>query len=171
MWFIDKITQIAQYALGQANAPYVMQVDPQGNPLASTTGALNTFETAAIGYDPSTGRTPVEQTNNIYSKAATANVAESIKSAPGFVHTISCSALWSGSFTTPTHVLLTLYDAVSATNPVLVKRVPAVVSLGSAYASFDIVLDGIFATGIYISIATADGGGVLTSTNTTVTYR
>lgn len=195
-WITERASGAPGPAKGTNGALHIVACDVNGNPLGGSGGvgvaslgqltkaastsvtiasdqpAIQTYETAAIGYDPSTGRTPVELTNNVYYKTATVGVSESIKSAPGFVHSISATALWTGTPTGPTHLLITLFDAVSATNPVLIKRVPATVSLGNAYASFDIVLDGIFATGIFISIATADGSGAtLSGWNTTVTYR
>ena len=57
------------------------EVFSQGN-------SLRVIETASMGFDPSTGRTPVEQTNN-YSTAALAITTNSvIKAAPGFLHKI-----------------------------------------------------------------------------------
>lgn len=52
----------------------------------STGNALHTQEQAAMGYDASTGRTPVEQTNNW----AYIGASGAVKAAPGFIHTLTC---------------------------------------------------------------------------------
>jgi hypothetical protein len=62
-------------------------LDQQG-----TNGAAHVADQNANGFDPSTGRTPVEQTNN-YATAAlaiTTNVVH--KAAPGFLHKIILAA-------------------------------------------------------------------------------
>ena len=52
----------------------------------STGNAGWTYETAAMGYDTSTGRTPVELTNNW----AYIGASGAVKAAPGFIHTLTC---------------------------------------------------------------------------------
>lgn len=71
--------------------PVTGQFDAVGG--NGTGNALNTQEQAAMGFDPSTGRTPVEQVNN-YANTGTlaATVSLVVKAAPGFLHKVILAA-------------------------------------------------------------------------------
>lgn len=110
-------------------------------------GAAATFETAAMGFDPSTGRTPVEQANNYaYIPAATALGTTVVKAAPGFLHSIT--------FGTPVATsVITIADVASgATNPI------AVITLTADLKPFTLILDVLCTVGITVTTATAQVG-------------
>jgi len=163
MWFIDIISRIGQYAYGQANAAFVMLTDAVGVPLATNGGALNTFETAAMGYDPSIGRTAVEQSNNpIAAVFVNGTTAITIKAAPGFLHTLSLTVVGA-----PTATHLAVYDNTAGSGTVL-----AVLPLPAAGTPHNVVLDVLFSTGLTLVPATYTAGnttptaGALTNATT-----
>ena len=60
--------------------------------LFETSHALHTFEQSASGFDPSIGRTPVEQSNNYDTAACAVNTNRVVKASPGFLHSIILAA-------------------------------------------------------------------------------
>lgn len=177
MWFTDVITRAGQYAYGQANAAYVMLTDAFGAPLNTPGGALSTFETAAMGYDPSIGRTPVEQSNSFFNQlGATAGVA--IKAAPGFLHSVSVAAQWTSTAAIGSNcvVNIALYDSSSPANPVFRKSYLATQGIGATGGAFVFPpteeIDALFTAGLYLVLTTTDGAnGTLSFVTATVTYR
>ena len=159
MWFQDKASNLFQYAKGLFDAAFVMQVDALGVPLNTTSGGLNTFETAAMGYDPSTGRTPVEMTNNCqFAALTTASSTLVAKSAPGFLRSLSITVL--GTLAGATH--LALYDNTSASGSALLH----VIALPAGGApTIQVPMDCLFNTGLSIATCTM-AGNVATPTNT-----
>lgn len=155
-WFLDKITGIGQYVQGQANAAYHMLVDPAGAPLATNAGALNTFETAAMGYDPSIGRTPVEHSNNSsYLVLTNSTVSVIVKAAPGFIHTLNLTVV--GANAAATH--LALYDNIVASGaPLHIVPLPAAGALAPT-----ILLDDLFTVGLSVIPVTVSAAGVATA--------
>jgi len=155
-WFLDKLTGLSQYAQGQANAVYQMLVDPAGAPLATSAGALNTFETAAMGFDPSIGRTPVEQSNNSSFLVLTnSTVSVVVKAAPGFVHALNLTVV--GANAAATH--LALYDNIVASgSPLHIVPLPA-----AGAVSPTIVLDALFTVGLSVIPVTVSAAGVATA--------
>jgi hypothetical protein len=160
MWFTDILSKAGQYAWGQANAAYVMLVDALGVPLATNNGALTTFEMAAMGYDPSTGRTPVEQTNNnVSALLSTASQTLVVKAAPGFLHTLTVSCPVAGAV--GTH--LALYDNSAASGTAYLGFIPLP---AAGAAPVQVTLDCLFATGLSIApVNLSIASGVVTPTN------
>lgn len=124
-----------------------------------TSNPLPTIEQAAMGYDPSTGRTPVEQSNNAYSGAiTTAAQSAVIKSAPGFLHMITVSVPVAG--VVGTH--LAVFDNTTATGTALLGYIP-LPAVGGAPQS--VVIDALFSTGLAITAVNLTiSAGVVTAT-------
>jgi hypothetical protein len=57
-----------------------------------TGGSLHTYEQSASGFDPSIGRTPVEQSNNYDTAACAVNTNRVVKASPGYLHSIILAA-------------------------------------------------------------------------------
>lgn len=155
MWFTDVLSRVGQYAYGQANAAYVMLTDTQGTPLSTPGGALSTFETAAMGYDPSIGRTPVELSNSAGSALLTnTTLSATIKAAPGFMHGLSVTVV--GSNAAATH--LAIYDnSAPSGNPLHVLPLPAP---GAVMPTM--MFDELFTAGLTMAAVTVSNAGVLT---------
>ena len=64
----------------------------QPEPVRSTGTALHTFEQSASGFDPSIGRTPVEQSNNYDTAALAVSTNRVVKASPGYLHSIILAA-------------------------------------------------------------------------------
>lgn len=148
MWMIDKLTQVGQYAWGQANAAYQMLVDATGTPLNTNAGSLATFETSSMGFDPSTGRTPVELANNAgYVVLSSTNATSVVKAAPGFLHAVSITV--AGALATATH--LALYDNTAASGTALLGMIT--LPAGGA-PSVTVQLNELFTSGLSIAPVT-----------------
>ena len=111
-------------------------------------GAAFSFETASMGYDTSTGRTPVEQTNNYGEPTAGTTQTTIIKAAPGFLHKIIISASCAATqiaihdhASAASNLILTTGDISVATLPVVVE-VNALMTAGIVTVITGVVADG-----------------------------
>ena len=113
-----------------------------------TGNAVHTYETAAMGYDTSTGRTPVEQVNNYGEPTAGATQTTVIKAAPGFLHKLIISASCAATqiaihdhASAASNLILTTGDISVATLPVVVE-VNAMMTAGIVTVITGTVADG-----------------------------
>lgn len=112
-------------------------------------GALHrTMEEAATGYDPSIGRTPVEQGNNgSYNVLTNASFTAIIKSAPGFMRGVTITTHGTLS---ATH--LVIYDNTAASGTVILD----VIKLPPTTETKWIDEDTLFVTGLSVALCTVN---------------
>lgn len=124
------------------------------DPIQSTNQALHTIEQGMVGYDPSTGRVPVEQANTgFYTVLTNSTYTAQVKAAPGFVKGITITPF--GTLTA-THVAI--YDSTTASGTLIdVIKIPA-----SETEWID--EDTLATTGIYVALCTVNATtGVVTN--------
>lgn len=110
------------------------------------TDVARTFEQGMVGYDPSTGRVPVEQANSCsYNVLTNSTYTAAVKAAPGFVKGITITP-----FGTLTATHLAIYDSTTASGTLIdVIKIPA-----SETEWID--EDTLATTGIYVALCTVN---------------
>lgn len=126
-------------------------------------GALHrTMEEAATGFDPSIGRTPVEQGNNAgWALLKTGEVTKTIKSAPGFCRGVTIT----GFGTVPAGTCVVLYDNTAASGTAILDIIKITEAASTANGTRTLWLDedSYFVTGLSIGLATTNADGTLTA--------
>lgn len=134
-------------------------------------GFIKALIQSMMGYDPSTGRSPVEQTNNsTYALLKTGAVSAIIKAAPGFLKGVTIT----GFGTVPAGTCVVLYDATTAAGTTYVDIIKITEAASSANGIITkwVDEDSLFVTGLSVGLATvsADGAPAAVSTITAGTY-
>ena len=130
--------------------------------VAGTSLAMHTMEQSAMGYDPSTGRTPVEQVNNAgYALIKTGAVTSVIKAAPGFCMGVTIT----GFGTVPAGTCVVLYDNTAASGTAYLDIIKITEAASTANGVITKWYDehSLFTTGLSIGLATTDANGALTA--------
>lgn len=142
-------------------------------------GIASVADQNANGFDPSTGRTPVEQTNNSYYQSGTIT-GVAIKAAPGFLHTVNASFTYTGVTDADDVALatVTIWDNPSAASGTKLyeKQLYAspVSANGRASVNISDTLDVLATSGLWLIVTSTVGGTtspVLVAANTMVSYR